>query len=103
MARIAAHMGDRCWLSFYDGDSKRAADPATPALIAVAGFWPSGGFVEVVPQNGNTLEDHPRHVLAAYAATAPDCDRLFAELLAGFIHADEVSDGVPRVGILNNA
>lgn len=103
MARIAAHMGERCWLSFYDGDSKRAADPGSPALIAVAGFWPSGGFVEVVPQNGNALEDHPRHVLAAYAATAPDCDRLFAELLAGFIHADAVSDGVPRVGILNNA
>lgn len=103
MERIAAHLGSRCWLSFHDGDSKRAAAPHAPCLIAVAGFWPSGGFVEVVPQNGNTLENHPRHVLAAYAATAAECDRLFAELLAGFVHTDDGPSAQPRIGILNNA
>lgn len=103
MERIAAHIGERCWLSFYDGDTKRAADPRVPCLVAVAGFWPGGGFVEVVPQNGNTLEDHPRHVLAVYAQTAEACDKLFAELLSGFVHTDDPSEGDPRIGILNNA
>lgn len=103
LERIAAHLGDRCWLSFHDGDSKRAAAPHAPCLIAVAGFWPGGGFVEVVTQNGNTMEDHPRHILAAYAATAAECDRVFADLLAGFTHADDPQAGQPRIGILNNA
>lgn len=106
LERIAAHLGDRCWLSFHDGESKRAKDPRDPCLAAVAGFWPGGGFVEVVPQNGNSLEDHPRHLLAAYAPTAEACTRLFEELLAGFVHADTkepASCGTPRVGILNNA
>jgi len=103
MERIAAHLGERCWLSFHDGDAKRAAAPHAPCLIAVAGFWPSGGFIEVVPQNGNTLEDHPRHILAAYASTAAECNRLFAELLAGFVHPGETDSTQPRLGILNKA
>lgn len=101
LPRIAAEMGDRCWLSHYDNNA--AESEREPELSALAGFWPRGGFLEIVPQRRNTLEDHPRQVLALYAKTPQLCARLFAELVADFTHTDEPVAGEPRVGILNHA
>jgi len=100
--RIAAHLGDGYWLSHYDALSS-AGDNQAQHLTALAGFWPGGGFVEIVPQGSNTLEDHPRRVLAVYAATPGRCAVLFKELTEGFVHRDDPAAGEPRIGILNNA
>ena len=99
--RMAARMGDRCWLSFYDNDATTHSKEAR--LSTLAGFWPEGGFIEVLPQKVNSLEDHPRRVLAVYAATAAEAEKLLAALLAGYVQSDETSGQTPRIGILNNA
>jgi len=98
--RIAAKMGNRCWLSFYSNDATTHSHQSR--LNTVAGFW-SHGFVEVVPQNTNSLENHPRRILTVYAATPVACETMLAELLAGFLYPEETDAGSPRIGILNNA
>lgn len=99
--RIAARMGDQCWLSFYDNDS--TTHSPEPRLTTLAGFWPEGGFIEVLPQKTNSLEDHPRRVLAVYAATSIEAENLLSALLARYVHNDAASARAPRIGILNNA
>ena len=99
--RIAAKMGDRCWLSHYDNDSTTHSHH--PRLTTLAGFWPDGGFIEVLAQATNSLEDHPRRVLAVYAATAAETEIILGKLLASYLHGDESTTNSPRVGILNNA
>jgi hypothetical protein len=98
--RIAEKIGARRWLSHYDADPS-SADPKRQRLAALAGFWPTGGFVELMMQEANPLEDHPRGILGAYAETPEKCDALFAELLAGYLHDDRSSPGSPRIGLLN--
>ncbi len=98
--RIAAHVGDGCWLSHY-GDDAEAVDASR--LTAFAGFWPGGGFIEILPQNQTTLEDHVRQALAVYADTPARCSAIFQELAEGFVHPEETAAGVPRLGILNYA
>ena len=102
LERIAARLGDGCWLSHYDAPSG-AGDSQAQHLTALAGFWPGGGFVEIVPQCSNTLEDHPRRVLAFYAATPALCAAVFKELTEGYVHRDGPAAGEPRIGILNHA
>jgi len=99
--RIAAKMGDRCWLSHYDNDSTTHSH--LPRLTTLAGYWPSGGFIEVLAQNTNSLEDHPRRVLAVYAATSAEAETILAKLLAGYLHGNETSTDAPRIGILNHS
>ncbi|HVU18301.1 MAG TPA: AAA family ATPase [Candidatus Didemnitutus sp.] len=96
--RLAARLEKPCWLSHYEAAT---SDPERQRLTALAGFWPGGGFIEVVPQKGNSMEDHSRIMLAAYAATPATCEALMSELIAGYVHRDEPEAGEPRVGILN--
>jgi hypothetical protein len=96
--RIAAHMGDGCWLSHY-GDDEEEKDASR--LTALAGYWPGGGFLEILPQSHSTLEDHPRLSLALYAANPARCQEIFQQLATDFVHADEIGAGTPRIGILH--
>lgn len=96
---ILARLGGCCWLSHFTGDTGEGG--AGPRLYAVAGFWPSGGFIELQMQHGNVLEDHPRGVLGAYAATAAEAEALLAELVAGYVHDGSPASDEPRLGLLN--
>lgn len=98
LERIAAHLGEGCWLSFRDG-TQAGADPLR--LCAVAGIWPGGGYIEVCAQQSNVLEDHPRVTLVAFAATPARCEALMAELAGNFVHRDDPAAGVPRIAILS--
>lgn len=102
--RIAAAIGDRCWLSYYDSDP--ATEPGAPQelrLTALAGFWPAGGFIELQLQAANTLEEHPRGVLALFADHPDRCEAIFAELVAGYVHAENPTEDNPRLGMLNES
>ena len=67
--RIAARIGERSWLSYYETDqSAGQGDQQKQRLTALAGYWPSGGFIELLLHNINALEEHPRGVLAVYAS-----------------------------------
>jgi hypothetical protein len=97
---ISARLGHRCWLTHFTWEI--APDGGTaPRLFAVAGFWPSGGFVELLMQAGNPLEDHPRGVLGVYAASAAAAEALMTELQAGYVHDDPVASHQPRLALLN--
>lgn len=100
--RIATTLGDDCWLSYYqrEAPSNEGASSKQRA-VALAGFWPSGGFVELQMRRSNSLEDHPRGVLTAYAETVARCEELMAELNDGFRHTSPLNSMQPRVGILN--
>jgi hypothetical protein len=102
--RIAAKIGERCWLSYYETDqSAGQGDQQKQRLTALAGYWPSGGFIELLLHNINALEEHPRGILAVYAPNPATCETVFAELLAGYVHKDDPSVGGPRLGMLNEA
>jgi hypothetical protein len=99
--RIAEKIGERCWLSHYSADQSASDDSGRQRLFALAGFWPSGGFVELLMQQANLLEDHPRGVLGVYAESPAKCAALFAELLAGYTRDESSAAGSPRIGLLN--
>lgn len=102
--RIAAKIGERCWLSYYETDqSAGQGDQQKQRLTALAGYWPTGGFIELLLHNINALEEHPRGILAVYAPDPATCETVFAELLAGYVHKDDPSVGGPRLGMLNEA
>jgi hypothetical protein len=99
--RIVARMQNRCWLSFHlsEGDSANAVSRP----YAMAGDWPDGGFIEIPGQGTNSLEDQPRQVLAVYAATPEECERIVAGLVKAYVHREDPAEGQPRVGILNSS
>lgn len=102
--RIAAQIGDQCWFSYHKQDSSDK-DPQKPSFcpIAIAGFWPSGEFVELLMKQSNALEDYPRGVLTVYAKTPLQCETLMTELLASYTHCEGASAGQARVGMISLA
>ena len=100
--RIAEKLGDGCWFSHYARDH----DDAEPAGLkvrpyALAGFWPSGGFIEVLLRNANPLDTHPRGTIGVYTDSPARTEALMAELLADYRHALSAEPSPPRIGILN--
>ncbi len=100
--RIVEKLGDQCWFSHYWRD-KQDTDHDSLALrpTAIAGFWPEGGFIELLMRNGNPLDDHPRGVLGVYSDSPTRTEALMADFLAHYRHGDPVATNQPRVGILN--
>jgi hypothetical protein len=99
--RIMEKIGDKCWFSHYHRDS-RDTDPASVKLrpIAIAGFWPSGGFVELLFRCADPLDDHPRGILGVYAESPARAEGLMAELVAHYCHDMSANELRPRIGIL---
>lgn len=102
--RIADKIGDQCWFSYHKHDPN-CRDPANPTFcpLAIAGFWPAGGFVELQMKRSNSLEDHPRGVLTVYAESPSRCEELMAELLASYRHDTDAASRQARIGMLNLA
>lgn len=99
--RIIAHVGPGCWFSHYC----RTAVGAEAGVMKVqpwsfAGFWPTGGFIELLMRHANPLEDNPRGTLCVYAESPARAEALMAELVASFQRTDATGSG-PRIGILN--
>lgn len=102
--RIIEKIGDQCWCSHYYRDG-RDTDPASLKVrpIVIAGFWPSGGFVEMKFRHADPLDDHPRGVLAVYAESPARAEGLMAEFIADYRHDTAAKDLQPRIGILNSS
>jgi len=66
--RISRTLGGKCWFSRYHREN-RNTDPKDLRfrLLAIAGFWPSGGFVEVELGYANPLDSHPSGKLGVHA------------------------------------
>lgn len=102
--RIVATIGDRAWFSHHcrfrtDAD----ADRLVLRPYVVAGFWPSGGFVELHLKHANPLEEHPRGTLCVHAESQTAADALMSELLAHYRRDPSHHAKQPRVGMLNYA
>ncbi len=101
--RIAEKLGARCWLSRHVVDRACGSDPVSSRFTAVAGYWPTGGFIELELDDRNQLEDHPCGALRVYAANPEKCETLFAELLADYVHKEKETDHGARIGFLNES
>lgn len=100
--RIAEKLGEGCWFSHYapdHGDSDYSTPKVRP--YALAGFWPSGGFIEVLMRRANPLEDFPRGTVGVYTDSAVRSEALMSELLTHYSHQQTIGVGRPRVGMLN--
>lgn len=99
---IAAELGEDCWLSYYVRETQSLeAGPSKYRAVALAGFWPDGGFVELQMRRSNPLEEHPRGVLTVYAETPARCEQLMAQLTAQYRLTPNTIVAQPRVGMLN--
>jgi hypothetical protein len=100
--RIVEKLGDQCWFSHFWRD-KQTADAGNLNLkpIAIAGFWPSGGFIELLMKDANPLDEHPRGTLAVYSEAPTKTEALMTELFDHYRHSESATDSQPRVGILN--
>ncbi len=100
--RIADKLGDQCWFSHYWRDKQDTdADSLKLRPVAIAGFWPSGGFIELLMRSANPLDDHPRGVLGVYSDSPARTEAMMAELLEHYRHDEAPTSRQPRVGILN--
>jgi hypothetical protein len=100
--RIAEKLGDQCWFSHYYGDNRDPGpDNTKMRAYSIAGFWPSGGFVELRLQSANPLDDHPRGLLVVYAETPARAEALMAEFLAHYRHDTSATASEARIGMLN--
>lgn len=100
--RIAEKIGDRCWFSHYYRDHRDPGPENTKMrAYSLAGFWPSGEFIELRLQGANPLEDHPRGLLVVYASTPAGAAALMAELIAHYRHDTSSAATEARIGMLN--
>jgi hypothetical protein len=100
--RIAEKLGDQCWFSHYCRDKQETeADSLKLRPVAIAGFWPSGGFIELLMRGANPLDDHPRGALGVYSDSPARTEAMMAEFLEHYRHDEAPASRQPRVGILN--
>lgn len=100
--RIAEKLGDQCWFSHYYRDNRDPGpDNTKMRAYSLAGFWPSGGFVELRLHSANPLDDHPRGLLVVYADTPARAEALMAEFLAHYRHDTAAATPEARIGMLN--
>lgn len=100
--RIIAKIGDGSWFSHYCRTKSDAeAEIVKLRPFAIAGYWPTGGFVELRLRHANPLDDRPRGTLCVYAGTPAAAEALLAELYAHYRPADAASTPQPRIGMLN--
>ena len=99
--RIATVMGRRQWLSHRDESFGTDGLRKDSTLTAVAGFWPTGGFVELVMRRDSALEDHPSGYLTVYAKDPDIAERVFCDLSRHYMYRGSSSDARPRIGLLN--
>jgi hypothetical protein len=101
--RISEKIGDQCWFSRYHREN---LDPDPDGVkfrpYAIAGFWPSGGFVELELRYANPLDDHPRGSLEVHAESPERAEALMNELIEGYCYNAAPSALEPRIGILNS-
>ncbi len=99
--RIAEKLGDQCWFSHYYRDNRDPGpDNTKMRAYSLAGFWPSGGFIELRLHSANPLDDHPRGLLVVYAETPARAEALMAEFLAHYRHDTAGAAAEARVGML---
>ncbi len=108
--RIVERIGERCWFSHHcqlksDAEVIELTEKELPKLrpYSLAGFWPTGGFIELRMRGSNPLDDHPRGTLTVYAASAAAAEVLLAELFAGYRQQASTPSREPRIGLLNYA
>lgn len=100
--RIAAKLGDQCWFSHYYRDNRDPGpDNTKMRAYSLAGFWPSGGFIELRLHSANPLDDHPRGLLVVYAETPARAEALMAEFIAHYRHDTSSAASEARIGMLN--
>ena len=101
---IIERIGNGCWFSRYARDN-RPSGPGEPRFrpSAIAGFWPTGGFVELKLGYSNPLDDNPRGTLDVFAESPSRAEALMNEMIKGYRW--HLVPGVcePRLGILNRA
>jgi len=100
--RILEKIKAQCWFSRYHREN-RDPDPDGVKFrpFAIAGFWPSGGFVELELGFANPLDDFPRGHLEVHADSPERAEALMKELLDGYRRLSAPSTKEPRIGILN--
>jgi hypothetical protein len=101
-ALIFEKIKPQCWFSRYHREN-RDPDPdgVEFRLFAIAGFWPSGGFVELELGYANPLDDFPRGQLEVHAESSERAEALMKELLEGYRHLSASSSKEARIGIIN--
>lgn len=102
--RIAEKLGDRCWFSHYYRDHRDPGpDNTKMRAYSLAGFWPSGGFIELRLHGANPLEDHPRGLLVVYAETPARAVAMMAEFIADYRRDTPAAEAEARIGMLNHS
>jgi hypothetical protein len=102
--RIAEKLGDQCWFSHYYRDYRDPGpDNTKMRAYSLAGFWPSGEFIELRLHGANPLEDHPRGLLVVYAETPARATALMAEFIAHYRHDTSGAATEARIGMLNHS
>ncbi|OHE89466.1 MAG: hypothetical protein A3G75_08270 [Verrucomicrobia bacterium RIFCSPLOWO2_12_FULL_64_8] len=100
--RIIERIGEGCWFSHYCRDHHDAeTDGVKLRPYAIAGFWPSGGFVELRLRHANPLEERPRSVLAVYAESPARAGDLMTEFITHYRQEASVIASEARIGMLN--
>jgi hypothetical protein len=99
---IAAKIGDQCWFSYYHREeSEPDPERVTFRPFAIAGFWPSGGFVELAVGYKNQLEVPPRCTLLVHAESPARAEALMNELIEGYGRAPAQSTTGAKIGFLS--
>jgi hypothetical protein len=100
--RIAERLGEQCWFSHYYRDNRDPGpDNTKMRAYSLAGFWPSGGFIELRLHNANPLDDYPRGLLTVYAETPAAAEAMMAEFIARYRHDTGGATTEARIGMLN--
>lgn len=100
--RLVQTMRDSLWLSYYNTEEDNVSifhDMERPA--AVAGFLPSGGFVELMHCDNAVMEDVPRYTLRIFAASEALAATQLDHLRAEFLVTSAPRSNGPRIAILN--
>jgi len=100
--RIAEKLGDQCWFSHYYRDNRDPGpDNTKMRAYSLAGFWPSGGFIELRLHSANPLDDHPRGLLVVYAETPSRAESLMSEFITQYRREGSATESDARIGMLN--
>lgn len=102
---VVNRLGRGLWLSALAPDDRRArAALQNPAMEprAVAGFWPDGGFVELLVRGNAELEDVCRFQLRVFAGTPVLADRMLEQFRAGYLIEGSSAPGEPRIALVNS-
>lgn len=103
--RLLHIMRGSLWLSYYDSVEEPAAvrSDTTEEAAIIAGFLPTGGFVELMRSDNAVMEDLPRYTLRIFAASEALAATQLDHLRAEFLARNVATSSGPRIALLNSS